>query len=203
MENSLKELRENLSSKISILEKKINDPTGLYTSGRIKGMMEGFEYSHEKIDEIIKNYPQWIYSVQQIGVFIIGWLFGILMMIGLNAKAQSPIQVWNDMGDLKKHEIASTSIAWTATILGCKLTHDTQWKGAIIGTIVGLGIGSGKELIYDKWMHRGDPSWRDFGADACGTIVGVVAGVMCNGIAQHIRDKKEQQREMKFRNPLD
>lgn len=191
MENALKELKENLSSKISILDKKTNDPTGLYTSGRIKGMMEGFEYSHEKIDEIIKNYPQWVYSVQKIGVFIIGWLFGILMMLCINIKAQTPIQVWNDMGDFNKHRIACTSIAWTANILGCKATGDNQIKGAFIGAIAGFGIGGGKELIYDKWMHRGDPSWRDFGADACGTAVGIVAGIMCNGLAQHIRDKRD------------
>lgn len=137
--------------------------------------------------------------------YLTGWLVAVIcyLICASALKAQSPMKVWNDMGDFNKHRVACTSIAWTATILGCKATGDNQIKGAVIGTIAGLGIGGLKEIGYDYALHRGDPSWKDFSADAIGTVVGVVAGIMCNGLAQHIRDKKEQQREMKFRNPLD
>lgn len=126
----------------------------------------------------------------------------ILILLTTSLYSQSPIKVWHDMGDFNQHRTVSTAIAWTATIFACKATNNCQWKGAVIGGGISLGIGAGKELVYDKWMHRGVPSWKDFGADCLGTAVGTMAGVMCNGVAQHMRDKREYERSLKFINPL-
>lgn len=118
-------------------------------------------------------------------------------------KAQTPPEVWKNMGDFNKHRVVSTAIAWTGTIVFCKATGDNQVKGALYGGLLSLGIGAGKELVWDKAMHRGTPSFKDFGADALGTAVGTMAGIMCNGIAQHFRDRKEELMNEKRYNPLE
>ena len=41
-----------------------------------------------------------------------------------------------------------------------------------ISVILVLLIGIGKELIYDKLMGKGTPSWKDLLADVIGIIIG-------------------------------
>ena len=43
------------------------------------------------------------------------------------------------------------------------------------GASFSLLVGALKELVYDKWMGKGTPSWGDFGAD----MVGVILAVSC------------------------
>lgn len=127
----------------------------------------------------------------------------LLIILTSQIFGQSPIKVWNDMGDFNQHRTVSTAIAWTGTIFACKMTGNCQWKGAVIGGGISLGIGGLKEVVWDGAMHRGVPSSKDFLGDCIGTAVGTMAGVMCNGVAQHIRDKREYERSLKFTNPLE
>lgn len=43
-----------------------------------------------------------------------------------------------------------------------------------ISVLVTLFIGIAKEMIYDKWMKKGTPQWKDIICD----IVGIVIGCM-------------------------
>lgn len=43
---------------------------------------------------------------------------------------------------------------------------------AAIGSALALGVGAGKELLWDAALERGDPSWKDFTWDAIGAAVG-------------------------------
>lgn len=44
---------------------------------------------------------------------------------------------------------------------------------ALIALGVTLGIGAGKELVWDLALHNGDPSWKDFTADVVGATLSV------------------------------
>jgi hypothetical protein len=39
---------------------------------------------------------------------------------------------------------------------------ELHWKTVLVGGCAGITIGGAKELIYDKWMHKGTPDWDDF-----------------------------------------
>lgn len=108
---------------------------------------------------------------------------------------------FNDLPDFDKHRVASTSIAWTGTIIGYKSTGKI-WKGMLIGFGASMAIGTGKELVYDGAMHRGTKSGKDMAANLLGSAVGTIAGFMCCGLQQHMQDRKEELRQSKFINPL-
>jgi hypothetical protein len=154
--------------------------------GEKQGKIDTLKYVLSKLIEIKRNYLLAIF----------------LLMISLQATASDPFKQWNNLSDFDKHRTTCTAIAWSATIVGCKLTHDCQWKGAVIGTAVPLVIGGLKEVVYDKYLGLGVLSGKDMVGNAVGTAVGVVAGVMCNGLANHIREKRKELRSLKFYNPL-
>lgn len=130
------------------------------------------------------------------------FLKAIFLSLSISMSAQAP-KSWSDLGDFNQHRIISTAMAWTGTIVGCKLTKDNQWAGVGIGAGFSLTVGVlGKEVLNDKVLHRGVFSWRDAGADCMGTFIGAVAGAMCNGMADHIRTKREVERAYRFYNPL-
>ena len=39
-------------------------------------------------------------------------------------------------------------------------------------TGVAFVVGGSKELIYDKWMGKGNPDWKDFGYTIIGSVTG-------------------------------
>lgn len=41
-----------------------------------------------------------------------------------------------------------------------------------------LAVGIGKELIYDKWLSKGTPQWKDIVADVVGIAAGIVIAVL-------------------------
>ena len=43
------------------------------------------------------------------------------------------------------------------------------WIAALITLLVGIL----KELIWDKWLKKGTPEWRDIVSDIIGIIIGV------------------------------
>lgn len=43
------------------------------------------------------------------------------------------------------------------------------WIAAILTMLVGIL----KELIWDKWLKKGTPEWRDIASDIIGIIIGV------------------------------
>ena len=70
-----KELIENLESKIKVLKEMQIKETDLYKSGKMQGMIEGFEYS---LDEV-KKLPIWIPITEKVIAIITGVLFGWIL----------------------------------------------------------------------------------------------------------------------------
>ena len=42
------------------------------------------------------------------------------------------------------------------------------WIAALLAFLVGIG----KEIVYDKWLKKGTPQWRDLVADLVGIAIG-------------------------------
>lgn len=63
------------------------------------------------------------------------------------------------------HYVSSLAIQQIAYVY-----TDCWWKSALIS----LTLGAAKELIHDKWMGRGNPSFRDMGWNAAGVANGTL-----------------------------
>jgi len=61
-----------------------------------------------------------------------------------------------------------------ATIINFAWSRD-QMKLAFVA---GMIIGAGKELIYDKWMGKGTPEWKDMHFNLWGGLVGIILAYM-------------------------
>lgn len=42
------------------------------------------------------------------------------------------------------------------------------WIAALLAFLVGIG----KEIVYDKWLKKGTPQWKDVVADLAGIALG-------------------------------
>lgn len=84
--------------------------------------------------------------------------------------------------DKLKHVAAGTFIAGDAYWLSVG-AHASPTKRILWGAGAALTVGAGKELIWDLALHRGDPSWRDFAADAVGALVGVGISILIDRVA--------------------
>lgn len=114
----------------------------------------------------------------------------LLVLITCQAFAQTPFKRFNSIDDKTKHMVVSTSIAIPATIVAWKITN-RQGLSTLIGFLTALTVGAGKELIYDKAMHRGKPSWSDFAHDGLGSAYGAMGGTMTIGVAKHMKEVEE------------
>ena len=76
--------------------------------------------------------------------------------------------------DLANHIILSLVLFLPGAIASQAAGFDPMWQ-CIHGAAFSLAVGAGKELIYDKYLGKGTPSWADFGADC----VGVGLAVAC------------------------
>lgn len=92
--------------------------------------------------------------------------------------------------DKKKHLLVGTEIGFAASAMTVnqKTTTSLAWSLGL-----SAGIGGAKELVYDKWMHKGTPEWADFGYTVLGGAVGfgIVQGF--KGICTLI-DKRQYRR---------
>lgn len=140
-----------------------------------------------------KEEPDYLMSIIILAI-ILKW---ILTPVCCHSQVQ--FTHFNDLTSFDKHRVVTTGISWTGTVIGYKATGKI-WKGALIGFGASMAIGAGKEA-YDM-TGRGVPSWSDMGGNLMGSLVGTVAGSMCCGLAQHIREKKEVERAYKFYNPI-
>lgn len=59
-----------------------------------------------------------------------------------------------------------------STVLLLVLQIFLQWWVAVS---VALAIGVAKEVIYDKWLHKGTPQWKDILCDFIGLLIGSLA----------------------------
>ncbi len=76
--------------------------------------------------------------------------------------------------DWANHIILSLVLFLLGAIASQAAGFDPMWQ-CIHGASFSLAVGAGKEMIYDRWMGKGTPSWADFGADC----VGVGLAVAC------------------------
>ena len=76
--------------------------------------------------------------------------------------------------DWANHIILSLVLFLLGAIASQAAGFDPTWQ-CIHGASFSLAVGAGKELIYDKYLGKGTPSWADFGADC----VGVGLAVAC------------------------
>jgi len=72
---SNKELIENLESKIDVLKSIEKRESDLFKNGRCVGLIEGFEYSIDKIKEL----PIWIPNIEKIIYVLLGLSFGFIL----------------------------------------------------------------------------------------------------------------------------
>lgn len=110
-------------------------------------------------------------------------IFGLLLTL-LTADAQlfAP--------DKKKHFLVGTEIGFAASSI-------TVNKKPIVGFAWSVGlttvIGGSKELIYDKWMGKGTPEWKDFGCTVLGGVTGFAIVRGFYGICELI-DRRQYRR---------
>lgn len=104
----------------------------------------------------------------------------LLILLTLNLSAQ--------LDDKTMHVYAGFGITMaTSEILqGCNVK---PWKAVLIGLGAGVLAGGGKELIYDKAMHRGTPDVWDFTSTCWGSLIGVVIEVPIIDIRNKLKGK--------------
>jgi uncharacterized protein YfiM (DUF2279 family) len=85
-------------------------------------------------------------------------VFLILMPVKCNAQIPK---------DKQDHFVVGIFIGFS----GSSLTVNTN-KSLITSLSSAVIIGGGKELIYDKWMGRGTPEFKDFAYTVAGSVTG-------------------------------
>lgn len=95
-----------------------------------------------------------------------------LLIVSLPTDApKAPPDLWFGQ-DKAEHFVAGAGLAGlgfgVARALKCKTV-----PSLLIGGGLALFVGAGKELLWDKALHRGDPSWKDFTWDTLGAGVGL------------------------------
>ena len=79
--------------------------------------------------------------------------------------------------DLIKHIILSMRISFALAIGIWLVTHNLLMLLAFPLTVL---VGAGKELIWDKWLKKGTPEWKDFYSGVWGSLFGtILAYVVC------------------------
>lgn len=92
-------------------------------------------------------------------------LTGIIMIILFLAISQRCSgQIPKDKQD---HLIVGTSIGFMTSTLTINTDKSFVYSMASVTLIAG-----GKELVYDKWMGKGNPEWKDFGYSVGGAVIG-------------------------------
>ena len=96
-------------------------------------------------------------------------LLFILLLIPMFVKAWTP--------DKTTHLLAGSTISMSSAIIAQQFT---QKKWVVVGVSVATPalISAGKEIIWDKWMKKGTPEWKDFGATMIGVGITVPLNVL-------------------------
>jgi hypothetical protein len=73
--------------------------------------------------------------------------------------------------DKKKHIIRGLEIAVPISVaIGLFWIRDLMILGGVVAVLVGIG----KELIWDKWLHKGTPEFDDAWATAWAGLTGSI-----------------------------
>jgi len=83
------------------------------------------------------------------------------------------------MNDKVKHFIAGVGIAIIMLVFFIFVHVPYNWDKGIVFAVVAI-VAIGKEVIWDKWLHRGEPDLYD----ALATIYGGWGTVFLWGIAE-------------------
>ena len=109
-------------------------------------------------------------------------LFGFIIIF-TSCQAQLP-------KDKQNHLVCGSAIGFWASSATINKPIINSFCWSVGSTVV---IGGSKELIYDKWMGKGTPEWKDLGWTVIGGVTGwgIVIGfkVMFNKI-DHRKNKK-------------
>lgn len=67
------------------------------------------------------------------------------------------------MTDKKKHFFASALITLVVLVLFAVIPYPYMWGyDKAIALFFGIMAGASKEIIWDKWLHKGTPEFYDF-----------------------------------------
>jgi len=78
------------------------------------------------------------------------------------------------MGDKLKHFLACILITWIV-LLVFHLFYPLGYNwDAGIATVVAILIAGAKEIVWDKWLRKGQPDYYDFFWGVCGAVLGPV-----------------------------
>ena len=101
----------------------------------------------------------------------------IMVVIFLSISQRCSGQIPKDKQD---HLLAGTSIGFMASALTINTDKTFVYSIASVTLIAG-----GKEIVYDKWMGKGKPEWKDFGYSLGGAVIGwgMIKAIkfICNG----------------------
>lgn len=80
------------------------------------------------------------------------------------------------MNDKLKHFLVTAGITIVTLILFAVIPHGPMnGYDKMIAIAVGVFAAAGKEIIWDRWLHRGTPDYYDFFAGVCGAYAGMFA----------------------------
>ena len=104
----------------------------------------------------------------------------LLILISLNLSSQ--------IDDKTLHVYSGFAITMvTSEVLqGCNVK---PWKAVLIGFGAGVLAGAGKELVWDKAMHRGTPDTWDFVSTLWGSMIAVTLDIPIIDLKARRRDK--------------
>ena len=76
-----------------------------------------------------------------------------------------------DMNDKVKHFIATAAITLAVLAIFAVIQHPYMWGwDKAIALMTGCMVAAAKEVVWDKWLHRGDPDFYDFLAGVYGAF---------------------------------
>jgi len=114
------------------------------------------------------------------------WIGIILMILFLSIQANCQIPK-----DKQSHLLAGSFIGFSTASLTINAKPEISFICVLGSSTL---IGGGKELIYDKWMGKGTPEFKDFAYTVAGGITGyaIVRGFKfaCERIGRNKRYKK-------------
>jgi hypothetical protein len=109
----------------------------------------------------------------------------LLLMITASAKSQTVSDAFKRIDDTSLHVYGSMAITMGAA---AAINHytDQPIKSIVIASIISLGAGMGKEVVWDGLLGKGTKDRKDLTSDIWGTLVGAI----CIGVAFDIKSKK-------------
>ena len=106
-----------------------------------------------------------------------------ILLILLSLKLSSQI----DDKTLHVYSGFAITMVTSEVLQGCNVK---PWKAVLIGFGAGVLAGAGKELVWDKAMHRGTPDVWDFTSTCWGSLIGVAIEIPIIDLKARRKDKQ-------------